>query len=163
MDRLGRKTLLSLSTGGMFLCCILLTIALEGSLPGMMTVVGVMLYICFFELGLGCIPFFLASEMIEPEFSGRVQSISMSCNWFSNFCVGMLFPYMDKYFGPFSFVPFAVVLLGTVLYASFVLPETRGKTPGQVMQDLELRRGGGHHPIPAVDTDFITQSNIDIV
>jgi len=166
MDRLGRKTLLSLSAGGMFLCCILLTLSLEGSLPGLLTVVGVMLYICFFELGLGCIPFFLASEMIEPEFAGRVQSISMSCNWFSNFCVGMLFPYMDKYLGPYSFVPFAVVLLGTVLYAIFLLPETRGKTPAQVMQDLELRWGvTGHQPVPAVeeDSELIAQSDTEIV
>lgn len=164
MDRLGRKALLSASAGGMLVCCILLTLSLKGSLPGLLTVVAVMLYICFFELGLGCIPFFLASEMIEPEFSGRVQSISMSCNWFSNFCVGMLFPYMDKYFGPYSFVPFAVVLLGTVLYAIFVLPETRGKTPAEVMGDLEVRQGRGHQPIPVMDdTEFVTQSDTAIV
>jgi len=104
--------------------------------------------------------------MIEPEFAGRVQSISMSCNWFSNFCVGMLFPYMDKYLGPYSFVPFAVVLLGTVLYAIFLLPETRGKTPAQVMQDLELRWGvTGHQPVPAVeeDSELIAQSDTEIV
>jgi len=58
MDRLGRKTLLSWSAGGMFVCCVVLTFSLLGMLPGYVTVVAVMLYISFFEMGLGCIPFF---------------------------------------------------------------------------------------------------------
>ena len=158
MDRLGRKTLLSVSAGGMFLCCILLTMSLHGSLPGMVTVIGVMMYISFFELGLGCIPFFLSTEMIDPEFAGKVQSLAMSCNWFFNFCVGMFFPFVSALLGPFSFVPFAVILFGTVLYAIFVLPESRGKTPAQVMRELELRRGTAHHPVPTVDTEFTAPS-----
>lgn len=139
MDRLGRKTLLSWSAGGMFVCCVLLTFSLLGTLPGYITVVAVMLYISFFEIGLGCIPFFLASEMIAPEHLGTVQSISMSSNWFSNFCVGILFPYMDQSLGAYSFVPFAIVLFAAVFYALFVLPETRGKTVQEVMQELNGR------------------------
>ena len=141
MDKLGRRTLLSLSAGGMFVCCILLTLSRMGILPGFATVISVMLYISFFEIGLGCIPFFIASEMIEPEFLGSVQSFSMSSNWLSNFFVGIFFPYMDKLLGPYSFVPFAIVLLGTVLFSIFVLPETRGKTLREVMQVLDERQG----------------------
>lgn len=145
MDRLGRKTLLSLSAGGMLICCVIMTLSLEGSLPPLLAVVGVMLYILFFELGLGCIPFFLASEMIDSQFLGRVQSIGMSCNWISNFLVGLLFPYMDRYLGPFSFVPFALFLFGTVLFCVFVLPESRGKSPREVTEELaHQRRSRGH-------------------
>ena len=110
-------------------------------LPGFVTVLAVMLYISFFEIGLGCIPFFLASEMIEPEFLGSVQSFTMSLNWFSNFCVGIFFPYMDKFLGAYSFVPFAIVLFGTLLYSIFVLPETRGKSLSEVRQELNERQG----------------------
>jgi len=162
MDRFGRKTLLSVSAGGMFACCILLTMSLEGRLPGRLTVVGVMMYIIFFELGLGCIPFFLASEMIDAEFVGRVQSISMSCNWLSNFCVGLLFPYMDRFFGPFSFVPFAIVLFGTVFYAIYILPESRGKSPSQVMQDLERTRSG-HQRVPVAEMEFSAAPETNVV
>jgi SP family facilitated glucose transporter-like MFS transporter 3 len=139
MDRLGRKALLSWSAGGMCGCCVLLTFSLLGTLPGYVTVVAVMLYISFFEIGLGCIPFFLASEMVAPEHLGTVQSISMSSNWFSNFCVGILFPYMNRSLGAYSFVPFAIVLFGTVLYSIFVLPETRGKTWQEVRRELDGR------------------------
>lgn len=140
MDRLGRKTLLSWSAGGMFVCCVVLTFSLLGMLPGYVTAVAVMLYISFFEMGLGCIPFFLSSELIAPEHVGTVQSISMSSNWFSNFCVGMLFPLMDQELGAYSFVPFAVVLLITVTYSLLVLPETRGKTYQEVRQEMDAAR-----------------------
>jgi SP family facilitated glucose transporter-like MFS transporter 3 len=140
MDRCGRRTLLSWSAGGMFVCCILLTCALKGILPGYITVVAVMLYISFFEIGLGCIPFFLASEMIEPQFLGTVQSITMASNWFSNFCVGMFFPVIDKSLGAYSFIPFATILFLTALFSTFVLPETRGKTVQEVIHELDDRR-----------------------
>ena len=121
-------------------------------LPGSFTVFAVILYICFFEIGLGCIPFFLASEMIEPEFLGTVQSISMSSNWFSNFCVGIMFPFLDKHLGAYSFVPFAVILFFTTLYSLFVLPETRGKSLEEVL--LQVNRGGGiHHARVSVEED----------
>ena len=153
MDKYGRKTLLTWSAGGMFACCILLTMALKGILPKMASVVCVMLYISFFEMGLGCIPFFIASEMIAPQHLGTVQSLSMSMNWFSNFCVGMAFPYMDKYLGAYSFVPFACVLLGAVMYAIFVLPETQGRSLEEIMQELEEKRArrGGHQALPSQD------------
>ena len=153
MDRFGRKTLFSVSAGGMFLGCILLTMALKGMLPGFCTVLAVMLYICFFEIGLGCIPFFLASEMIEPEFLGTVQSISMTCNWFANFCVGIMFPFLDKHLGAYSFVPFAVVLLFTTLYSLFVLPETRGKSLEEVLQQVNSRGGVYHAQVVSEEED----------
>jgi MFS family permease len=140
MDKLGRKTLLAWSAGGMGICCIFLTLSLLGILPPIMTVLCVMLYISFFELGLGCIPFFLSSELIQPQFLGTVQSISMACNWFFNFCVGLLFPYMDQILGAYSFVPFGIVLLGTVWYALWILPETRGKSLEMVMEELRDTR-----------------------
>ncbi|CAJ1958994.1 unnamed protein product [Cylindrotheca closterium] len=150
MDRLGRKTLLSCSAGGMFVCCVVLTFSLLGMLPGYITVVAVMLFISFFEMGLGCIPFFLSSELIAPEHVGTVQSISMSSNWFSNFCVGLLFPLMDQTLGPYSFVPFACALLVTVLYSLFVLPETRGKTYQEVRQEMDVRwqQNASFSPVP---------------
>jgi len=52
----------------------------------------------------------------------------------------MLFPLMDKELGSYSFVPFAVVLLVTVMYSLLVLPETRGKTYQEVRQEMDAGR-----------------------
>uniref|UniRef100_A0A6U6GVL9 Hexose transporter 1 n=1 Tax=Odontella aurita TaxID=265563 RepID=A0A6U6GVL9_9STRA len=144
MDRYGRRTLLSLSAGGMFTCCVILTFALEGFLPNNITFAAVLLYICSFGLGLGCIPFFLISELIEPEFFGRMQSLAMTTNWLCNFLVGMGFPFMVEHLGSFSFIPFAVNLFFTLVYAIVWLPETRSKSLHEVMGDIERRGRKGH-------------------
>lgn len=148
MDKLGRKTLLSVSAGGMLVCCLLLTMGLLGKLPPKITFASVMVYISCFELGLGCIPFFLASELVPAEFSARVQSIAMGSNWACNFLVGLFFPLMDKQLGAYSFLPFAVVLLVTALYALCVLPETRGKPLHQFLEELEQQRRRGSSQLP---------------
>jgi len=187
MDRFGRKTLLSWSAGGMLGCCILLTwvrvttanedgeVLLNNDNGGIdgrqreedvvssssskyLIVLAVMLYITFFEIGLGSIPFFLASELIPSQFLGRVQSISMSANWTCNFLVGMLFPYMDKYLGAYSFVPFGIVLFGTVLYAICILPETRGKSLDDVMREL---RGHSHEQVDSNSNSMNNNNNDD--
>ena len=59
MDSCGRRTLLLISSGGMFLCCILIVVALLGFFDNTMALVAVNLYVSFFELGLGPIPFLL--------------------------------------------------------------------------------------------------------
>lgn len=153
MDKLGRRTLLAWSAGGMGVCCIFLTFSLLGILPPIMTVILVMLYISFFELGLGCIPFFLSSELIQPQFLGTVQSISMASNWVSNFCVGLLFPYMDKFLGAYAFIPFGIALLGTVWYTLWILPETRGKSLEIVMDELLQAQQEEPQPIPQFETE----------
>mmetsp|Transcript_2616 Transcript_2616/g.4077 ORF Transcript_2616/g.4077 Transcript_2616/m.4077 type:complete len:572 (-) Transcript_2616:155-1870(-) len=187
MDRCGRKTLLSWSAGGMLGCCILLTwvrvttanedgeVLLNNDNGGIdgrqreedvvssssskyLIVLAVMLYITFFEIGLGSIPFFLASELIPSQFLGRVQSISFSANWTCNFLVGMLFPYMDKYLGAYSFVPFGVMLFGTALYAICILPETRGKSLDDVMREL---RGDSHERVDSNSNSMNNNNNDD--
>ena len=158
VDRVGRKTLLCWSAGGMFVCCILLTLALLEILPNSMAVVAVLIYISFFELGLGSIPFFLVSELIDPEYFGRMQSLAMTINWLCNFLVGMCFPFMVKHLGSFSFVPFAAALLVASVYAIVWLPETRGKSLDEVMADIERRRTGGRQAValsPNEDATFV--------
>jgi hypothetical protein len=43
-----------------------------------------------------------------------------------NFCVGLAFPALHQLLGPLSFLPFSLVLLLTLAYSYFYLPETAG-------------------------------------
>ena len=145
MDQYGRKSLLATSCIGMFVCCIIITISLivlstssatsTATTSTMMiwnyvTVISVVTYVVFFEVGLGCIPFFIISELVPSSSGqlGKIQSIAMSCNWFCNFLVGMFFPYLDELLHhKYTFLPFATILLATSIYTIFVLPETMMK------------------------------------
>lgn len=64
------------------------------------------------------------------------MSVSCQLNWACNFIVGILFPYLQEYLGAFSFVPFAIVLLATFIFAVTVLPETKGTTPEELRDEI---------------------------
>ena len=68
-----------------------------------------------------------------------------------------MFPYVDYYLGSFSFVPFGVLLGGTVVFCGLWLPETRGKSMREVMVGLEgrWRSRGGRETILVVETDSL--------
>jgi SP family facilitated glucose transporter-like MFS transporter 3 len=57
-------------------------------------------------------------------------------NWACNFIVGLVFPYLQESLGAFSFVPFAVVLLMTIIFVIIFLPETKGTTPEELRDEI---------------------------
>ena len=65
-------------------------------------------------------------------------AVSASCqvNWACNFIVGLMFPYLQKSLGAFSFVPFAIVLLMTIIFVIVWLPETKGTTPEELRDEI---------------------------
>jgi len=64
------------------------------------------------------------------------MSVSSQVNWACNFIVGLVFPYLVLYLGPYSFGPFACVLLAVFLYSLFILPETQGSSPEELAAEL---------------------------
>ena len=91
------------------------------------------------ELGLGPIPSLVVAEMFDGKYVTAAMSVCSQLNWTCNFVVGLLFPYMNKTLGPYSFGPFAIVLLLTFVYAWIWLPETAGTTPAELQAALIKR------------------------
>jgi SP family facilitated glucose transporter-like MFS transporter 3 len=139
MDRCGRKSLILWSSGGMFLSCIVVVLALLGVFSNMMALVAVNVYVIFFEIGLGPVPWLIVAEMFEGKYVAVAMGLCSQLNWACNFVIGMVFPYMNLYLGPYSFVPFAAILAFIFIYALLVLPETQGKTPDELVADIARR------------------------
>ncbi|CAM9247288.1 unnamed protein product [Chrysoparadoxa australica] len=131
MDRAGRVQLVLLSAGGMLACTVVITLALGGLVPNYAALVGVMGYVAFFELGLGPIPWLIVAEMFDAKYVATASSIASQINWASNFVVGLCFPFMNAALGMWSFVPFGMVLLFTVIFTLLYLPETAGRTAAE--------------------------------
>lgn len=74
--------------------------------------------------------------MFDGKYVAVAMSISSQVNWACNIVVGIVFPFFVQYLGPYSFVPFAIVLLVCYLFAYFVLPETQGTTPEQLAKAM---------------------------
>ncbi len=139
MDSTGRRSLLLWSSGGMFLSCMIMVLALKGVLGNMFALLAVNMYVFFFEIGLGPIPWLIVAEMFDGKYVTVAMSLCSQLNWGCNFIVGMVFPYMNAYLGPYSFFPFAVILAATFLFTLFILPETQGKTPEDMVAELVRR------------------------
>lgn len=163
MDSCGRRTLILWSSGGMFVCCIILMLSLLGVFPQTVTLLAVNLYVSFFEIGLGKsqtrmmfysntqlkvhhlqnnfittgpIPWLIVAEMFDAKYVAVAMSACSQLNWLCNFVVGMTFPYLVKYLNHYSFLPFAMVLLFTFVFALIWLPETQGTTPEELQEAL---------------------------
>lgn len=114
-------------------------LSLLGFFSNIMALVAVNVYVSFFEIGLGPIPWLIVAEMFEGKYIAVAMSLCSQLNWACNFIVGLAFPLMNEHLGPYSFVPFAIVLAFTFVYAMFVLPETQGTTPEQLVAEMVRR------------------------
>jgi SP family facilitated glucose transporter-like MFS transporter 3 len=137
MDSWGRRTLILISSGGMFLSCGIIVLALLGILNNLYALFAVNLYVTFFELGLGPIPFLLVAEMFDAKYVATAMSACIQLNWACNFIIGLVFPFMNQYLGPYSFAPFALILLITFVATYIYLPETRGTTPEELQEMIK--------------------------
>jgi len=137
MDKCGRRTLIMWSAGGMFISCIIIVMSLLGYFSSnYVALFGVGAYVSFFEIGLGPIPWLIVAEMFDGKYVTAAMTVSSQVNWTCNFFVGLLFPYLNKNLGAFSFVPFAVVILLIFIYSWKYLPETAGTTPAELQAQL---------------------------
>lgn len=139
MDRCGRKTLILISAAGMMLACVFIVLSLKDYFDNIVALVAVNVYVCFFEIGLGPIPWLIVAEMFEAKYVAVAMSISSQMNWACNFIIGLVFPYMNLYLGPYSFVPFGIVLFLTLAYSATILPETQGTTPAELAAEMNRR------------------------
>jgi len=125
MDKFARKTLVLWSIAGMMGCCFLVMTTLSGYFANYYVLFSLLLYLVFYEIGLGPIPHLIVPEMFEAEHVAIAMSGSSTIHWTSEFLIGISFPYLQLYLGAFSFLPFAVILGLVFIYLAIYLPETR--------------------------------------
>ncbi|XP_026747656.1 solute carrier family 2, facilitated glucose transporter member 1-like isoform X2 [Trichoplusia ni] len=96
--------------------------------------IAVLSYVLVYGLGLGPIPYFIASEIFEVGPRPAGMAWGSLANWGGNFLVGMSFPSMREAIGPYSFLVFSAVTACLFIFQKMYFPETRGKTPAQITQ-----------------------------
>ena len=92
------------------------------------------MFVVFFGIGLGPIPWLIVAEMFEGSYLEPAQSLACQLNWIANFVVGLAFPFVSAALGPWAFMPFAAVLVCVFFFALIFLPETLGRTPEEIKQ-----------------------------
>ncbi|PLB53392.1 general substrate transporter [Aspergillus steynii IBT 23096] len=127
-DKIGRRACLLLSISGMGSSSMLLALGIYSNLQAL-SVIAVLLFVASFAVGLGPVPFILASELVGPEAVGAAQSWALAANWIATFIVAQFFPMLNDALGGRGkiYLIFAVMalILGGFIYGW--VPETRGK------------------------------------
>ncbi|KAK7128856.1 hypothetical protein R3I94_017173 [Phoxinus phoxinus] len=132
VEKSGRRLLLLIGFGICCAACVLLTIALyfQDTMDWIpyLSIVCVIVYVIGHAIGPSPIPNVITTEMFRQSSRPPAFMVGGSVHWLSNFTVGLVFPFLEKGLGAYSFIIFACICLATLIYIWIVIPETKNKT-----------------------------------
>ncbi len=145
IDRFGRRPLLLMGLTGMFvsLCAVGLGFASQSSadagagasIVGIITIVGLVVFIASFAFSLGPVVWTIISEIYPSRVRGKAVSFATAANWGAAFLVAQFFLTLTGGIGDSAtFFLFAgMCVLGFIFVWRYV-PETRGRTLEEIQQ-----------------------------
>jgi SP family galactose:H+ symporter-like MFS transporter len=147
LDRIGRRPLLLIGLAGMIfsLCLLSFTFYLPalGGLIGKLSVVGLMLYVGSFAIGLGPVFWLLVSEIYPLKVRGLAMGVASEANWGTNLVIALTFLTLIQVIGKSgTFLFYALVGIAAWIFVYLLLPETKGRT----LEDIEEHWRKGKHP-----------------
>lgn len=139
MDRTGRRLLLIVSSCGMTISLLIVAVAFflkgfvsdDSSIYGLlsiMSVVGVVVMVVAFSLGMGPVPWIIMSEILPINIKGLAGSIATLANWFIAWLVTMTANFLLNWSSGGTFTLYMLVSVFTVAFVSIWVPETKGRT-----------------------------------
>jgi sugar porter (SP) family MFS transporter len=131
VDRVGRKLLLLVGVAGMGLATMGLTIAFHvyGDDSSLVTILLLMVYVAFYQVGYGPITWLLISEIFPVSVRSRAVAVSVFTNFGTNVIMTFTFKLLDRGVGNVgTFGLFCSLCLCSWVFVWFWVPETRGKT-----------------------------------
>ena len=135
VDRLGRKILLVVSAYGMMIWSVLMTIGLKFDISALQ-VLSIYIFVAFYAIGLGMIPFVITSEVYPTYAVSAASSVALAVNWLCNFIIGLVFPALQTACGPYVFLIFTGITAMSGTFILLFVPETKQKTIDQLGREL---------------------------
>lgn len=145
VDRLGRKPLIYLGCLGMTIGFLMLGITLKIDQVGLVSLIGILIFVGSFALSMGPVVWVLLSEMFPNKIRSLAMSIAVAAQWGMNYVVSQLFPivvesetnqspYWNQSLPYFIFIAF---IASTFFLTWKFIPETKGKS----LEELESSWG----------------------
>lgn len=141
VDRFGRKPLIYLGSLGMLLGFSLLGGSLYLDRVGLVSLIGVLLFIGSFALSMGPVVWVMLSEMFPNNIRSVAMSIAVAAQWAANYLVSQSFPIIAEsdanlhgvWNRSLPYVIFGVCIIGIIWFTHRYLVETKGKS----LEELE--------------------------
>jgi sugar porter (SP) family MFS transporter len=145
VDRVGRRALLLCGLAGMGISLCLLALGFiigAGPARGYLTAASLTAYIGCFAIGLGPVFWLLISEIFPTAIRARGMSAATIANWLSNLVVALTFLDLADLLGHAGvFLLYAAMTFGGLVFAYFLVPETKGLSL-EAVQALWVKRAG---------------------
>eukprot|EP00727_Mastigamoeba_balamuthi_P003609 m51a1_g13245 hypothetical protein (296) ;mRNA; r:1404-2597 len=142
IDRAGRKPLLLVSLVGMTVLLMCISVfchvhTLSRASAGVGSIFFTILFVVFFAMGLGPVPWCLVPELFPSATRALAVSASLFTNWVTNLAVSLAFlPLIDATSMSAVFWGFAILSALSLAFVLFVLPETKGHTIEDIVSSM---------------------------
>ena len=148
IDRFGRRPLLFMGLIGMFvsLCAVAMGFATQStvdpgagtSIVGIITMVGLVVFIASFAFSLGPVVWTIISEIYPGRVRGRAVSLATAFNWGAAFLVAQFFLTLTDGIGEAAtFFLFAAMCVLAFIFVWRYVPETRGRSLEEIQEMWE--------------------------
>ena len=136
VDKFGRKPLIYIGSFGMLFGFLLLGVSLQQQAIGIVSLIGVLVFIGSFAMSMGPVVWVVLSEMFPNKIRSIAMSIAVAAQWAANYVVTQSFPmvtasemnnnaFWNGSLPYFIFIGFIVII---ILFTYKFLPETKGKS-----------------------------------
>ncbi|XP_022979774.1 sugar transporter ERD6-like 16 isoform X1 [Cucurbita maxima] len=147
MDKSGRRPLIMVSAAGTSLGCFLTGASFFLKNHGLLlefvpvlVVVGVLIFIAFFSIGMGAVPWVIMSEIFPINVKGITGSIVVLVNWLGAWVVSFTFNFFMSWSSSGTFFIYSLISLMTILFVVKLVPETKGKTLEEIQASIDSQR-----------------------
>ncbi|XP_069726910.1 solute carrier family 2, facilitated glucose transporter member 11-like [Phaenicophaeus curvirostris] len=140
IERAGRKALLwkSYTVMALDLGLLTVTLSLQDSFTWVPYCSVALIFIFIMSFGIGpagvLCPF--VTEIFIQSYRPAAYVFNGATNWIQLFILGFLFPFIVEGLGSFCFIIFLTYCLSMAIFVFLVVPETKGKTMLQVMEEF---------------------------
>lgn len=135
IDRFGRKVLIIAGSAGMTTMLAGLSMLYFFQMTeGILVLLFILGYIAFFAASLGPALWVVAAELFPNRLRSKGMSVAIVSLWIACTIVTIAFPIMlEQLSGGVTFLIFAIICLGSLIFVWRFVPETKGKT----LEELE--------------------------
>ncbi|CAJ1942549.1 unnamed protein product [Sphenostylis stenocarpa] len=172
VDKSGRRLLLIISSSVMTISLVIVSTAfyLEGvvsedsqlfSILGILSVVGLVVMVIGFSLGLGPIPWLIMSEILPVNIKGLAGSIATMGNWLFAWVITLTANLLLNWSSGGTFTIYAAVSAITIAFIVKFVPETKGRTLEEIQSEDSNRNLGSTLAMP-LGEDYEEARNLRI-